>query len=461
MKSSMNKNRALVIAIMLLFTITSSFVICSATADNSYKEYNKQIYELYGKFNEDSNKFDENDTNTYYYPKTNINNEELDIARLKKGGTDISDFLDGSYFVYGSPKGNARNRPSSLTYDKNKSGASESQYIGEDKLGALFDNPAFPWRSWIIDGKALKDWNYIKWPWKDTEVQTKYKLNKKGGSFINSKIDLTDNIKAGIYAKYIYFSAKETVLNLSADQNEKSIYYEKIIDDFMKYDAFDYPDPAAFKNKGGSWKDYVYILSPPTNSTWGTGYMFHKYTNDDKQEVIDYITVPLAPIQVVRALKGKIPKYTENVDGCFLSEPEREGNSMVAYVIRAPKIKVESPVYTKINVWLKQNVNESQQFDAQADFGTKLFSGNVLFTPEKPYWIYKVTYPIPMKGKESGIYVKTANQSGTVSNSTWYSSSGGLIGSSHTTSDESELVNWMPWPKIESDNQYKIKQQTK
>ncbi|WP_313559171.1 hypothetical protein [Ruminiclostridium cellobioparum] len=453
--------KVLIVALVVLIATMSSFGIYAATIDNSYKDYSKEIYDLYGKYSLNAKSFDENDPSTYLYPEQNANNKDLNKDRLKKGGTDISDFLDGSYFVYGSGSGNTRKRPSSLTYDKSKIGLSESQYIGEDSLGALFDNSAFPWNSWIIGGKALKDWDFVKRPWKDSILVNKYKLNEKGGVFLNSKIDLTENIKLGIYAKYIYFSAKETVVNLSADQKDKSIYYGKVIDEATRYDSFDYPDPTAFKTKGGSWKDYVYILSPPTTSTWGTGYMFHKYKNSDNQEVIDYITVPLAPFAMVKKLGMEQPKYSEDVSGCFLSVPKKEGNNMVAYIIRAPKFKVESPVLTKITVWLKQNLDESQQFDSQTNLGTKIFDGNIMFTPDKPYWIYKVTYPVPGKGKESGIYVKTGNHAGTVSNSTWYSSSGSIIGISHTTSAESDLVNWMPWDKIEADAQYKIKQQTK
>ena len=156
-----------------------------------------------------------------------------------------------------------------------------------------------------------------------------------------------------------------------------------------------------------------------------------------------------------------MPKYTDNIDGCFLSEPVKEGNNMVAYVIRAPRFEIDSPVKTNMTVWLKENLDESQEFDNQTNLGKKLFEGEVYFTKDMPYWIYKVTYPVPQKGKISGIYVKTGNQKSIVSNSVWYASSGSLMGSSHTTSKDTELVDWMPWEKIESDTQYKIKKQAK
>ena len=415
---------------------------------------------MYGKYSLKANTFDINNSSTYFYPQTNIKGKDLNTNRLKKGGTYLSDFLDGSYFIYGDVSGNIRKRPSSLTYDKSKIGNSESQYIGEDNLGALFDNPAFPWNSWIIDAKALKDWGFIKWPWRDPALVEKYKLNKNGGSFIDSKLDLTANMKLGIYAKYIYFSAKETIVNLSADEKDKSIYYGKIIDDATRYEAFDFPDPTAFKTSGGSWKDYVYVLSPPTTASWGTGYMFHKYKNSDNQEVIDYITVPLAPFEMVTKLGKEQPKYTDNVDGCFLSEPKKEGNNMVTYVIRSPRFKVESPVISKISIYLKEGVDENQSFAEVSNKGIKIFSQNVVFTPEKPYWIYKITYPVPPKGRKNGVFVEDGGANNFVSSYTWYASSGSIVWGSHTTSEDT-LSDWMPWSKIESDNQYKIKRQTK
>ncbi len=432
-----------------------------AAIDQTYSKYNKDIYEIYKKYTKENGEFNINDVDTYFYSLKNKNDKPLNLKVLKEGSSSIYDVLNGSYFVYGYPFGAERNRPSTLTYDVSLRGDTENQYMGEDNLGAYFDNPAFPWRTWIMEGKALKDWDFIKRPWREEDIITKYKLNKNGSSFYDTNVNLMLNIKVGIYAKYIYLSAKETIQSLSNEQMNKSIYFGKVITGATLLDAFNFADPTVFKTKGGTWKDYVYILSPPTTSTWGTGYMFHKYTSSDNKEVIDYITVPLAPFDLVKKLENEMPKYTDNIDGCFLSEPVKEGNNMVAYVIRAPRFEIDSPVKTNMTVWLKENLDESQEFDNQTNLGKKLFEGEVYFTKDMPYWIYKVTYPVPQKGKISGIYVKTGNQKSIVSNSVWYASSGSLMGSSHTTSKDTELVDWMPWEKIESDTQYKIKKQAK
>ena len=266
-----------------------------AAIDQTYSKYNKDIYEIYKKYTKENGEFNINDVDTYFYSLKNKNDKPLNLKVLKEGSSSIYDVLNGSYFVYGYPFGAERNRPSTLTYDVSLRGDTENQYMGEDNLGAYFDNPAFPWRTWIMEGKALKDWDFIKRPWREEDIITKYKLNKNGSSFYDTNVNLMLNIKVGIYAKYIYLSAKETIQSLSNEQMNKSIYFGKVITGATLLDAFNFADPTVFKTKGGTWKDYVYILSPPTTSTWGTGYMFHKYTSSDNKEVIDYITVPLAP----------------------------------------------------------------------------------------------------------------------------------------------------------------------
>lgn len=433
--------------------------------DEMFIQFNKDMYELYN-IQSTKIKFDEKNPESFVYqPSKEINGIEyiLDLEKLKQGqGTkfNLNSCLDGSYFVYSaSIPGGSRKRPSTLTYDTTKRGKTENQYIGYNIEGAFYENPAYPWNSWS-SSRPLKSWEFIREPWLKDVIVKKYNLNGDGGLIskknMNSRnkvVDLTKSIELGIYAKYIAFSAKETVKDggVSPADLDKSIYYGYKIGSAELNKKFGFPKPSAF-GANDTWQDYVYILTPPTKKTWGSGFMF--YENKDAINGVDYVTIPLAPLDIIEQQKVTELTYSD-VTGCFLSEPKKVYNSttkkyeMKTWVIRSLRDTNIKSGSIPIQIWLKQGADAKYDF-VNDKMGTKIFDEEVTFTSEHPYWVKEITYPVPGKGQKSGIFVLDGGTSTPAVNFVWHTDAGNLLFGTHTTSKE-KYFDFLPWDKIEAE----------
>lgn len=436
--------------------------------DAAYIQFNKDMYDLYN-IQRTTIRFDENNPDTYVYqPSKEINGTEylLNLTKIKQGqgnNFNLKNCLDGSYFVYSAAVTGAaeRKRPSTLTYSTAKRGINESQYLGYNFDGANYENPAYPWNSWN-SSKPLKTWTFIKEPWNKQYIRDKYKINRDGGilseanmNLRNKVVDLSKSIELGIYAKYINFAAKETVKAggvSNADLN-KSIYYGYQVSSAELNKKFGFIKPNVFKSTE-TWQDYVYVLTPPTRETWGSGFMF--YSNPTALQGVDYVTIPLAPLDMVE--QQKVVKLTSsNVDGCFLSTPQKVYNSktkkyeMKTWVIRFVKEPITTSGSYPIQIW--QKLNQVETPFANDKMGTKIFDEDVIFTPEHPYWVKEITYPVPGVGNESGIFVFDGDSTTPAYNYTWRVLDNDFAPGSHTTSGESLFDNLptLPWAKIKAE----------
>lgn len=233
-----------------------------------------------------------------------LNRSKGDLARYEDY---FNNSLDGNYIVYGEEFGDYRIRPNTLTYDISKRGKKEIRYLGYSIDGSKFDNPAFPWDG--MNSTGIKDRKLIKKPWMDEALRLKYNLNPRGSDYNNlfingeSIYDIEKNIEYGLFAKYVYLRANDTVIG---GKDDWLLYYGMAYSDAIKDENLaslingmgvikniGVVKPQAVQEAKNGWLDYIYILSLPTRTTWGTGWLFIDNS---------YITVLIAPDNLVNLI---------------------------------------------------------------------------------------------------------------------------------------------------------------
>ncbi|MBM7854954.1 hypothetical protein JOC37_001334 [Desulfohalotomaculum tongense] len=151
-------------------------------------------------------------------------------------------------FVYGKP----------FDFD---SDTGNHRYLGYTINNEAFTNIFFRHDNWA--GGCINSRNWIKWPWKNPDVEAS--LKARGEPLIHEndfdgKPELRDSIIEGLKA----YAKSE-----SADRV-----------------------PIPFNpNDDKPWHEYVHVLVPPTQYTWGMGRMWHQSGGS-----VWYLTIPLAPV---------------------------------------------------------------------------------------------------------------------------------------------------------------------
>ncbi|NTW05563.1 MAG: hypothetical protein HGA27_05555 [Peptococcaceae bacterium] len=168
-----------------------------------------------------------------YFTDLNNSNRSLKWIFSKK----LSNIMIGKSkgfgsLVYGTPHGDIRD--------------GENRYTGYTKKDEYCSNPEFPHDAW--QGGYLEDRHWLTLPWR-VESQERVK-----NDFDGEKKYLS-NIQMGIALYYPDIS-----------RGGNSVYWD-------------------------NWHNYVNVLMPPTQFTWGMGRMWHQEAGGSKW----YITVPLAP----------------------------------------------------------------------------------------------------------------------------------------------------------------------
>lgn len=337
-----------------------------------------------------------------YFSETNKNGLTLnkDLATGKwstfKGGTSV-DF--GSALAYGPVSGIVNGMP---------------RYLGQTRGGDDYANAYFPMDSWA--GGYLEDRNWIANPWDDADVKESAKDKQFDNPIVGDKY--LANILKGM-----------------------EMFYNNILNG--QYKTID-------------WTQYVHVLQPPTKYSFGTGRMWHK----DSAGKIWYLAVPIAPFYSI----APPPTFEWDeaslgiADGCFLDVPKKVGSQMEVYIIRGPRHEITEPTYVPIKIYLLQNVDESVQFaygkiPANIGWGELVFDEVVKFTPDKPYWVKKITYPVPLANHKSGIIVQTGlkeiKSNNAVDCYVWNNEASLLYGTSTTSA--SEFMDYLPWSKIEAE----------
>jgi hypothetical protein len=253
----------------------------------------------------------------------------------------LHDPLDGMYLVYGDSHGynDDRLRPATRTYQGTPPPEiSEKRFLGFDQSDAFFDNPAYPWLGW--SGSPIKDYNFVPRPWEVNLLRENFNLHPEGSNFTtvsastpDTRRRLNESIKYGLFSKYVDYTAKETVIGLTGSNTEKSLYWGQVVDPLLVYSKISDPNfyielsgnqftKISNHSKTMDWLDFVYILSPPTTFSWGTGYLFFERTGLSNgtlnQNSFSYMTVPIAPA-------NKTPDYSITIlrtgtENAFLPE---------------------------------------------------------------------------------------------------------------------------------------------
>ena len=249
--------------------------------------------------------------------------------------------LDGMYIVYGDEHDDTRNRPATRTYQgENPAPQEEYRYLGHSLTGANFDNPAFPWLGW--GGTPAKDFYFIPKPWTVPLLNQSYNLSTSNSTnhFLQSNQNLQQklnrSIKAGLHFKYVLLPARETVLGLeNSHLKDYSIFWGVESTPNIKNTAI--PDPQNFVALNGNyftrhtnntqynWSDFVYILSPPTSFSWGTGFIFMESSNSQSGNLsnVSYMSVPLAPFIATPDYSISVLR-TGTEDGYHMNNPHYE-----------------------------------------------------------------------------------------------------------------------------------------
>lgn len=248
--------------IILVFVISCSFLVSQALASESNDRTkigylitpdrplleNVSVQELVDKLNQSIEK--------YYHIRNYYRIRNLNGFSLNE---DL--YTNRCLIVYGTPQVIPDNEFKNGRY----------RFFGQTMMGEAYVNELFPMDAW--SGGFLNDRAWIPSPW-DNNVT--YRGGKIKSNDITNAINTDPTLRSKIN-KAIHIGL--------------SIFYGN------KYNAFSSNplDKIYDESRGAStdWAQYVHILQPPTDFTWGMGVMFHRLGGK-----YWYKTVPIAPFQL-------------------------------------------------------------------------------------------------------------------------------------------------------------------
>lgn len=249
--------------IILVFVISCSFLVSQALASESNDRTkigylitpdrplleNVSVQELVDKLNQSIEK--------YYHIRNYYRIRNLNGFSLNE---DL--YTNRCLIVYGTPQVIPDNEFKNGRY----------RFFGQTMMGEAYVNELFPMDAW--SGGFLNDRAWIPSPW-DNNVT--YRGGKIKSNDITNAINTDPTLRSKIN-KAIHIGL--------------SIFYGN------KYNAFSSNplDKIYDESRGAStdWAQYVHILQPPTDFTWGIGVMFHELNGK-----YWYKTVPIAPFQAI------------------------------------------------------------------------------------------------------------------------------------------------------------------
>jgi len=234
----------------------------------------------------------------------------LESARQSANSEILDKFGYREYFIPKDGKGRSLNEAALVgwgvlcygsAHGDNKGGS--HRYLGYTINGVSFTNPSFPDDAGASTG-YLEENNWIKHPWHSVKVEDfligmkelPLDWNSKFNSHNSGNIFL-ENIRVGLD---IHWGKGRTDANGNVIVPGKN----RILGDkCTKY--------------WNNWHEYVYVLSPPTDHTWGMGRMW--YINPSGQ--VRYATVPMAP-----NIMGDLPDFYTKFDKFHVIE--NQGNEI-------------------------------------------------------------------------------------------------------------------------------------
>lgn len=157
------------------------------------------------------------------------------------------------------------------------------EYSGYSVNGQSVSSEGVPWfAGW--SGTKIQNFNLIPRPWRDDDVRNKYHISKN--RFDNYNDPSNKYLEDGTLEKSI-----QTGLDISfGNKKYKEFMYRNQNSQFQNRDVYD----AGSKPKnGGKWINYVHVLQPPTELSWGFGTVYI-----DSSIGITYLDIPIAPFSL-------------------------------------------------------------------------------------------------------------------------------------------------------------------
>lgn len=234
----------------------------------------------------------------------------------------------GSVLAYGDPHG-----------DKKSIGGTEQyRYLGYTAFGDEYSNTIFPDDRQKVTSFADRYDNgeWIKEPWNQwnrEETRGIPKLHKYFDEQESFKNNLLANFKVGAVLHRIDMVTGEIDIDTGKPLAEED--KQRNIENFFKTN---------------DWMDYVHILSPPSQGTWGMGRIWSR----DKNGKLWYVTIALAPHSLTNKLRQV--DVVENEDGTVEKVEFLQPN------LYENKVIITEPNNTELIEWVIAN-KETIPFD--------------------------------------------------------------------------------------------------
>jgi hypothetical protein len=225
-----------------------------------------------------------------YFESINMNGKPINEDLIKKGV--ISS--DYPVFVYGDAR-DASIDAAAGEIIKN----GEYRCWGYAYEGSLYANPKFPADYPFSPGTIIETKNFYKKPWNVTNNSL---INRflKGKLKIFDSDKLPDGKKDFFRESIIYGIGLELGLYANGDMfNKTDAELKESIKKLSELISKPNPSDRAIGFLNGNfttmkWEDYVHIIQPPTDKSWGFGILFHNNGGKDY-----YFTVPLVPMALL------------------------------------------------------------------------------------------------------------------------------------------------------------------
>lgn len=190
-------------------------------------------------------------------------NDGADYFRtINKNNKNINEqlWVRSKLFSYGSPQ------EASTGANDFDPGTNQYRYHGFTRNGEKYTNTFF--RNDSTNTININTSNWVRYPWLNTKVQ-----------------------------KFVHDTLKEPLLEDKNPFNNNPDYLKSMLygmDNLKLYNT-----NMKFSMDGKQWQEYVHILQPPTQFSFGMGRMFRQ---DASGNIVGYLTIPLTPFSFVSAI---------------------------------------------------------------------------------------------------------------------------------------------------------------
>ncbi|WP_110934062.1 hypothetical protein [Paenibacillus bouchesdurhonensis] len=283
----MNRFIRIILAVILLFGLSpyqfiySSDDLVPKTVEEVLAKINLDMEKLYGE--KDYYKDHINKDSKRLNLRKDLIRDRLNRALKPIKGLEEKDKIKLHTYeiVYGESHGRKLNHK----------GKEMMEYSGYSRDGHAISTEDVPWfAGW--SGTKIQNFPLISEPWTDESVKDKYRITGNRYDAYKDPFNqfLPDGtfeaaIIAGLNTNFAGVPYKEFMYN-----NQNSTLADKVV-----YDENAKPLDPKTKTNTGRWIDYVHVLQPPTEISWGFGTVYI-----DSSIGITYLDIPIAPFNMLQ-----------------------------------------------------------------------------------------------------------------------------------------------------------------